>query len=84
MSADLILTAASVITMEPEMPRAEAVAVDTSATVTGSRVSDVISHAAATSFIHIVRFAASEANHKPRKTVFSNGVSAAGSGMPEG
>jgi predicted amidohydrolase YtcJ len=31
MSADLILTAASVITMEPEMPRAEAVAVDTSA-----------------------------------------------------
>ena len=38
----------------------------TMATITGLVVSDVISHEAATSFIHIVMLAASHANHSPR------------------
>ena len=43
-------------------------AVWTSATMTGLVVSVVMSQAAATSFIHIVMLAASQASHNPRKT----------------
>ena len=56
-------------------------AVCTSATITGLVVSVVISHAAATSFIHIVMLAASQANHRPRKTGPFSGSRAAGVGM---
>ena len=41
-------------------------AVDTKATITGLVVSEVMSQLAATSFIHMVKLAASEANHSPR------------------
>jgi len=54
-------------------------AVDTSATITGLGVSEVISQAAAMSFIPIVTLAASQASHRPRKTGPSSGSSAAGS-----
>ena len=52
----------------------------TSATITTLSVSEVISHAAATSFIHIVRLAASQASHSMRKTGLRSGVSAEGEG----
>jgi hypothetical protein len=46
-------------------------------------VNEVISHAAATSFIHIVKFAASQASHNIRKTGSRKGASAAASKMRE-
>ena len=53
-------------------------AVCTRATITGLVVSVVISHAAATSFIHIVMLAASQASHRPLKTGPFRGAGAAG------
>jgi hypothetical protein len=51
-------------------------AVCTSATSTGLVVNVVISHAAATSFIHIVMLAANQASHSMRNTGVENGASA--------
>ncbi len=47
----------------------------TSATITTLSVSEVISQADATSFIHIVTLAASQANHSMRKTGSRSGPS---------
>src|SRR6187402_369013 len=52
-------------------------AVCTRATITGLVVNVVISQAAATSFIHIVMFAASQASQSMRKVGSFSGVSAA-------
>ena len=51
-------------------------AVCTSATHTGLGASEVISQAAATSFIHMVTLAASQASHSMRKTGLRSGSSA--------
>ena len=51
-------------------------AVCTSATITGLVVSVVISQAAATSFIHIVMLAASQASHSMRKVRSFSGARA--------
>jgi hypothetical protein len=61
-------------------------AVCTSATSTGLVVNVVISQAAATSFIHIVMLAASQASQSMRKTGVANGASAevAGAESAEG
>ena len=47
----------------------------TSATITALSVSDVISHAAATSFIHMVTLAASQASQSMRNTGPLSGAS---------
>ncbi|GAB3095083.1 hypothetical protein GCM10027081_17120 [Cupriavidus yeoncheonensis] len=51
----------------------------TSATMTALSVSVVINQAAATSFIHIVMFAPSQASQRLRNTGPSRGINAAGS-----
>ena len=51
-------------------------AVCTSATSTGEVVSEVISQAAATSFIHIEMLAASQVNHNMRNTGSASGARA--------
>ena len=55
-------------------------AVATSATITGEVVSVVISHAAATSFIHMQMFAVTQTPQSMRNTGLSSGEGAAGSG----
>jgi len=52
-------------------------AVCTSATITGLGVSEVITQAAVTSFIHIATLAAKVASHRLRKTVVRNGAKVA-------
>ena len=49
-------------------------AVCTSATITGLVVSEVMTQAAVTSFIHIATLAANVASHRLRKTVVRNGA----------
>jgi hypothetical protein len=49
-------------------------AVCTIATITGLVVSEVMTHAAVTSFIHIAMFAAKVASHRLRNTTVRNGA----------
>ena len=51
-------------------------AVWTSATITGDAVSEVISQAAATSFIHMQTFAVSQTAHSMRNTGLASGAQA--------